>query len=231
MIYLDIKKAFDSVSHNELLTRLWTAGVVGSAWKFFKAYLSNCQQFVSIQGHSSSLLPVTSGVPQGSILGPMLFIIYINNLPDILQFTTCLLFADDTKLFLSISSITDSTLLQNDINHLLTWSLTSNLTFNLSKTLMLRFPNMDSSPIQVVDSCRDLGVIVSSDLSWSLQQNSVISRANRQLGLIRRTVGKSVSVKEKKVATYILLSTLETTVYQRHCCLGEGSEEGHQIHP
>ena len=207
--YLDIKKAFDSVSHSELLARLWSAGLVGSAWKFFKAYLNDRQQFVSIQGHSSKLLPVTSGVPQGSILGPMLFIIYINNLPDILEFATCLLFADDTKLLRNISSITNSTQLQNDINHLLTWSLMSHLTFNLSKTLMLRFPNrstnidatyfMDSSPIQVVESCKDLGVIVSSDLSWSLQQNSVISKAYRQLGLIRRTFSKFVSVREKKL--------------------------------
>ena len=140
----------------------------------------------------------------------MLFIIYINKLPHILQFaTSLLLFADDTKLFRNIPSITNSTHLQHDINHLLTWSLASNLTFNSSKPLMLRFPIrstnidatyfMDSSPIQVVESCRDLGVIISTDLSWSLQQNSFISRVNEQPDLIHRTFSKSVSAREKKL--------------------------------
>ena len=156
-IYLDIRKAFDTVPHSELL--------------------SDRQQFVSIDGCSSGLLPVTSGVPQGSILGPMLFVVYINSLPDVIRFVTCLLFADDTKCCHSISSFSDTILLQNDITSLLTWSDKSKLSFNLSKNLMLRFTNrstniidatysLDGSPIQSVTSCKDLGVTVSSDLSW-----------------------------------------------------------------
>ena len=114
-IYLDIKKAFDTVSHTRLLERLWAAGLVGNAWKFFEAYLNNRQQFVSINGHRSDILPVTSGVPQGSILGPLLFTVYINSLPEVLQSAICLLFADDTKCYQRISSHSEGVLLQNNL--------------------------------------------------------------------------------------------------------------------
>ena len=96
-IYLDIKTAFDTVFHNKLLENLWVAGLVGNVWKFFEAYLNDHWQFVSINSHRSDVLPVTSGVPQGSILGPMLFTVYINSLPEVLQSATCLMYADNTK--------------------------------------------------------------------------------------------------------------------------------------
>ena len=117
-IYLDIRKAFNTVPHSELLARLWSAGIVSKVWEFFKAYLSDCQQFVSIDGCSSSLLPVTSGVSQGSILGPMLFVVYINSLPDVIRSVTCLLFADDTKCCHRISSFSDTILLQYEPPHM-----------------------------------------------------------------------------------------------------------------
>ena len=76
-IYLDIRKAFDTVPHARLLSKIWTTGITGNLWVFFKAYLSGRQQCVVIDNHLSEWLPVSSGVPQGSILGPLLFILYI----------------------------------------------------------------------------------------------------------------------------------------------------------
>ncbi len=81
-IYLDFKKAFDTVPHEELLLKLWNMGITGPLWYWFRSYLSNRHHFVSIDGTKSALLPVRSGVPQGSILGPILFLVYINNLPE-----------------------------------------------------------------------------------------------------------------------------------------------------
>ena len=96
-VYLDISKAFDTVSHAKLLSKLWDAGIIGSLWSFFKAYLSNRQQCVVVDRCESEWRSVSSGVPQGSILGPLLFILFIDDLSHVPSFTTPLLFADDTK--------------------------------------------------------------------------------------------------------------------------------------
>lgn len=104
VIYLDFKKAFDSVPHQELLMKLWRAGIMGTLWKWFREYLANRYQHVSINNCKSSTLPVVSGVPQGSILGPFLFFIYIN---DSINHSKTFPFADDTKCLQPICSPQD----------------------------------------------------------------------------------------------------------------------------
>ena len=98
VIYLDICKAFDTVSHSILLCKLWLAGITGSLWAWFKVY---CVQKVSINNSLSDTLPVVSGVPQGSILGPILFLICMNGITESVQHSHLLQFADDTKCFKS----------------------------------------------------------------------------------------------------------------------------------
>ena len=98
-IYLDISKAFDTVSHVHLLDKLTSIDIVGDLWLWFRAYLMNRFQYVSVNNYYSQLLPVESGVPQGSILGPLLFVVYVNDLPDTVLHSKILLFADDTKCF------------------------------------------------------------------------------------------------------------------------------------
>ena len=82
MVYLDIRKAFDSVFHYKLLLKLWKIGLTGNLWGWSKCYLSYRSQFVTMNNSQSSVLPVLCGVPQGSILGPLMFLIYVNDLPD-----------------------------------------------------------------------------------------------------------------------------------------------------
>ena len=131
VIYFDISKAFDTVSHSILLRKLWSIGITGTLWTWIKDYLTNHYQRVSINNCYSNLLPVVSGVPQGSILGPLLFIIFINDITSTIQHSQLLKFADDTKCFKSITDHSDQTALQEDINALITWSSASHLKFNL----------------------------------------------------------------------------------------------------
>ena len=111
----------------------------GELWSWFLAYVTNRSQFVSINGCNSNLLPVKSGVPQGSILGPLLFIIYMNDISCAITYSKIFLFADDTKCFKHIKVPSDMQLLQHDLNCLSNWSTTSLLSFHSSKSNHLSF--------------------------------------------------------------------------------------------
>lgn len=207
-IYLDFQKAFDKVSHPELLLKLWTTGITGDLWKWLRSYLNNRHQSVSLAGQRSAPLPVLSGVPQGSILGPLLFIIFINDLPLSVQASLILLYADDTKCSANIKSPSDTTLLQEDINAINSWGNLWRMTFNETKCVHLRFlPKLGPSPptytinsktITSVDQHKDLGIILTSSLTFSEHYHQIISKANKTLGLIRRSFNTtSISAKKK----------------------------------
>ena len=116
VLYLDLKKAFDSVPHNELLFKLWRIGVTGQLWSWFQGYLSNRHHFVQYNGADSACLPVVSGVPQGSVLGPLLFLIYIDDIPIAISYSSICLFADDAKIVKSVALENDCIRLQDDLN-------------------------------------------------------------------------------------------------------------------
>ena len=131
--YLDRSKAFDTISHVHLLDKLASIDIASDLWCWFRVYLTNIFQYVSVKNHYCQLLPVESGVPQGSILGPLLFIVYVNDLPDTVLHSNMLLFADDTKCFRHIKSQTDQQILQTDL--LSNWSTVSHLSLNPSKSV------------------------------------------------------------------------------------------------
>ena len=199
-------------------------GISGNLWLWFKSYLFNHQQCVKIHSKYSILLPVISGVPQGSILGPLLFLIYINDISNYVTSSTTLLFADDTKCFKTIIQPSDFIQLQRDIESLSQWSIDWNLIFNSSKILLLSFnPQVSSiytigtSEINKVDKHSDLGVTLSSNLSWEPHYQHITSRAYKLLGLLRRsftipTVKTAIHL-SNSISLYVLFSAVEITSY------------------
>ena len=177
-IYTDFKKAFDTVPHELLLQKMHCQfGVPDNALKWFRSYLSNRFQRVVITGVSSDWAPVSSGVPQGSILGPSLFIMYINDLPLSLRSSECLLFADDVKIFKRITCVNDCLDLQNDVHFISEWCSKWKMKLNYTKCVFINFSlkralNIDFSyfldgiPLKHVTSVKDLGVFFSPDLSF-----------------------------------------------------------------
>ena len=166
-------------------------------------YLTNRSQLVQINSTRSSLLPVLSGVPQGSILGPLLFLVYVNDMESVIIFSRILLFADDTKCFRSISNPTEVDFLQQDIDSFYKWSLDNHLDFNLKKSVALSFhgnlppPNrsysLSDNQLPNKTRFKDLGVTMSADMVWSNHLDQIISSALNTLALLRRSFSHTSS--------------------------------------
>ena len=197
VIYLDFAKAFDTVPHRRLLGKLKAYGVTGNIFNWIKGFLNERSQVVKVNGEESTIAPVLSGIPQGSVLGPLLFVIYINDLPEAIS-SPVFLFADDTKILRQISSRKDSLELQSDIDSLSVWAEKWLLNFNTDKCHVIslgKFENimhthrysLNNKELEHVFEENDLGVIVDSDLKFEEHISAKIKKANSIVGLIRRT--------------------------------------------
>lgn len=194
-VYLDLAKAFDKVPHQRLLLKLKAHGVDGLVCNWIKAWLADRQQRVCLDGSYSSWRPVWSGVPQGSVLGPVLFLIFINDLDTGLS-SKILKFADDTKIFRPVMNHTDGLGLQQDLDSISNWARRWQMEFNVSKCKVMHFGKgnirfryiMDKQALEEVDCEKDLGVNVCQDLKVSVHCREAYSKANRMLGLISRTI-------------------------------------------
>ena len=129
IMYLDMSKAFDEVDHTKLLGRLHQYGIIGKLHDWFQGWI----QQVTVLRATSRELPLTSGVLQGSLIGPILFLLFVDNLPKAMKSSRVACYADDTKIFKSISSITDCDALQSDFDHLVSWSESTGLIFSQFK--------------------------------------------------------------------------------------------------
>ena len=139
-IYIDLSKAFDTVNHDILLKKLEHYGVRDTSLIWFKSYLKNRKQYVYVNGESSSLEILTCGVPQGSVLGPLLFLIYINDLPNISKSLEFFLFADDTNIYFENASLkTLERTINTELKKLSNWLIINRLSLNLSKTNFVIF--------------------------------------------------------------------------------------------
>ena len=221
-IYTDFKKAFDVVPNNLLLYKMQQRfGIANNVLKWFESYLKDRQQRVVLNGIAAEWVKVTSGVPQGSILGPLLFLMYIDDLPDECDNTDSLLFADDAKFFRIIGCLADCLLLQNDLNKIFAWCTRWKINLNVDKCFTMHFTNKRSNKIvytycfdvhilKTVNVVKDLGVYLTSNLNFRHHIEKTVSSANRMLAFVRR-VTKDLQDIPVHISLYrsLVLSKLE----------------------
>ena len=198
-VFLDLTKAFDTVDHGILMSKLSSVGVSPSDLEWFTSYLSNRKERTSFENELSEALPVTFGVPQGSILGPLLFLVYINDLPSAIEHSEVSLYADDTVLYCFSKEPHLESKLNEDLYNVALWLKANKLTLNLSKTKSMligsnrKLANVSSLSLTIFDCDLDsvnkfkyLGIILASDFTWSDHVEYVVSKVNQRLGLLRR---------------------------------------------
>ena len=197
VIYTDFSAAFQSVNHKLLLHKLQNYfHIEEHALNWFVSYLSGRAQRVVLNGKTSAWTPVISGTPEGGILSPLLFCLYVNDLPFVAE-SHSLMYVDDLKLFRCVRSVDDSVLLQKDLNHVSDWAETWKLALNASKCKTMSL-TLKRNPVQYVytvrgtvleklDTMRDLGVMLDSKLTFSPHVDSVVSKARRALGVLMRS--------------------------------------------
>ena len=191
VFYLDLQKAFDTVPHKRLLYKLENYGICDQVLAWIESFLLDRSQRVQVGNDTSDVLPVLSGVPQGSVLGPSLFLYYINDMPDAL---TCLvkIFADDTKAYSNISNKQDRDSLQDNLDKLVLWANDWQIRFNGSKCKVLHTGknnpiytyNIGDSIMEVTTAEKDLGIIVDDKLTFETHIDKTIKRANKLSGMI-----------------------------------------------
>ena len=195
-VFCDISKAFDRVWHKGLLHKLWVNGIRGSLLSWFDSYLNNRKQFTVINGYKSNIKSIEAGVPQGSVLGPLLFLVYINDIVEDIQ-CNIKLFADDTSLYVIIDDPFLSTNMLNDDLDLITkWAETWKVDFNPKKTESVIFSRkrnlvfmpdliMNGVPINSVSSHKHLGLTLQSDGFWNIHIDDVISKVSPMINCLR----------------------------------------------
>lgn len=195
VVYVDFSKAFDSVSHSKLHVKLEAYGIEGKLLSWLSAYLDNRSQMVKVGNCFSSCSAVLSGVPQGSVLGPVLFLVFINDIVHMFgDGVTVKLFADDVKIYVTINDVNDKCKLQNGLDALLNWSVEWQLNVCPSKCMVLHIGScnsdlnyeMNGKPLPAVREIRDLGIIVDKDLKFNKHICTVVSKAHQRASLILR---------------------------------------------
>ena len=199
LIIMNFAKAFDKVPHRRLLHKLEYYGIRGSTHKWINSWLSGRTQQVVLDGQASNPVPVLSGVPQGSVLGPVLFLIFINDLPDNIRSSVCL-FADDCVLYRNIHSLQDCLTLQEDLTSLGQWEADWQMKFNVAKCHSMRVTrhqhhkqilfnySLHNQTFENVQSAKYLGITITDNVDWGQHISEISSKATKTLGFLRRNL-------------------------------------------
>jgi hypothetical protein len=196
-IYTDFRKAFDTVDHKILLQKIAFNGIRGNLWRWFKSYISNRTQKVVIKGSESEVAKVTSGVPQGSILGPLLFVIFINDVKKCFKHSRVLLYADDLKIYRKINNVDDQSLLQEDLNRFDHYCSQNHLQLSLNKCKLITFTkkikinefnySLGGKSLTRVSNIKDLGITLDSKLHFDIHIQNIIRKAFKMYGFVMRS--------------------------------------------
>ena len=200
-VLLDFSKAFDKVDHNLLLSKINNAGIHGPLLDWMTSFLKNRQQYVVVEGCISSPSRVLSGVPQGTVLGPLFFLIYINDICDNLTLGTFIrLFADDSLLYRVIKTEEDIKILQNDLNTLQEWAKRNKMEFHPEKCQVIRISNklkpvegsynIYGTTLKFFNSVKYLGITLDNNLNWSEQSDNVFNKACFMMSFLERNVSR-----------------------------------------
>ena len=198
-IFLDFAKAFDTVNHEILINKLHHYGVKNQSLKLFKSYLSNREQVVEVNGVLSNKGTITHGVPQGSILGPLLFLLYINDISNSSNILKFFLFADDTTVFYCADSKDPNTekILNTELEKVSCWLAANKLSLNVKKSNFLHFHQgtskkiplkltLNSTLVEEKTSTKYLGAFIDNKLSWKIHIQHIKTKLARNIGLISK---------------------------------------------
>ena len=196
-IFIDLSKAFDTLNHKILLKKLQYYGICGLENELFGSYLSDRKQYVEYNGIRSDILNISTGVPQGSILGPLLFLIYINDLPCASKLFHMLMYADDTTLYCNIDHTTHSQILNQELSNIYDWLSANKLSLNVAKTKYMLFHTINKKlptltlkindlEIERVTHFNFLGLIIDCQLNWKKHVDHISIKISKAIGIMHR---------------------------------------------